>query len=493
MKISISRIIVVLSVFFAFVQPVSADNKLGQALRGMLSELTEDARPQPARRKVLPENQLVAQVSFAPLVKAVAPAVVNVYAAKKVARRRSPFEGDPFFERFFGKSFGSRRSKKRVQSSLGSGVIVGKRGIVVTNYHVIKGATEIKVALFDGREYKSEILLADEKSDLAVLRILSDEKFPKVQLGDSEGLEVGDIVLAIGNPFGVGQTVTSGIISALARPRLGKGDFGFFIQTDASINPGNSGGALVDMSGRLVGINTAIFSRSGGSNGIGFAIPSKMVEVVLRSAASGSNRVVRPWIGADFQSLTADIAESLGMTKPRGALIAGLSRGGPAEASGLRVGDVVLKVNGYDIPHVDALGYRLATIGLGSNAEFEVLSRGRRKNIELTLATAPETTPRDERLIEGRSPFSGATIANLSPALSNELGLRGKLSGVVVVSIRRGSTASRLGLRRHDIVLRVNEENVKSSRQLEEIASDQSRYWEYTLERGGRKIRQVVR
>ncbi len=493
MKISIFRIIVVLSAFLAFAPTSSAENSLSQALRGMLSELTEGAGSQNARKKVVPENQLVAQVSFAPLVKAVAPAVVNVYAAKKTARRRSPFEGDPFFERFFGKSFGSRRSKKRVQSSLGSGVIVGKRGIVVTNYHVIKGATEIKVALADGREYKSEILLTDEKSDLAVLRILSDEKFPKVVLGDSEGLEVGDIVLAIGNPFGVGQTVTSGIVSALARPRLGKGDFGFFIQTDASINPGNSGGALVDMSGRLVGINTAIFSRSGGSNGIGFAIPSKMVEVVLRSAASGSSRVVRPWIGADFQGLTADIAESLGMRKPRGALVAGVTRNGPAAISGLRVGDVVLKVNGYDIPHVDALGYRLATIGLGRNAEFKVLSKGRQKSVDITLATAPETTPRDERLIQGRSPFSGATIANLSPALSNELGLPGKLSGVVVVSIRRGSTASRLGLRRHDIVLRVNDEKINSSRQLEEISGERSRYWEYSLERSGRVIRQVVR
>jgi Do/DeqQ family serine protease len=492
MKLILYRLAIVVCAFCASVAFSQAEGR-DQSLRGMLEELDRAGKRASKPIKTVPENQLVAQVSFAPLVKKVAPAVVNIYAARKIARR-SPFEGDPFFERFFGKrGLDGRKPRKRVQSSLGSGVIVGSRGIVVTNFHVIKGATKIKVALADGREYESEILLSDERSDLAILRILADEKFPKVQLGNSEQLEVGDIVLAIGNPFGVGQTVTSGIVSALARSSLGKGDFGFFIQTDASINPGNSGGALVDMNGKLIGINTAIYSRSGGSNGIGFAIPSKMVEVVLRSAAAGHDRVVRPWIGADFQSLTSDIAESLGMRRPRGALVAGVTKNGPAQSAGLLVGDVVLKINGYSIQHVDALGYRLSTTGIGQVAEFEVLSRGVVENRSIRLTVAPETTPRDERRIDGRSPFSGARVANLSPALANEIGLRGNLNGVVVLGIRRGSPAARFGLRARDIVREINGEKVASSRQLAEIARERGRYWRYTLERGGRLIKQVIR
>ena len=458
-------------------------------------ELSHKPRVIPVESRQLdaPRNGDELRFSFAPLVKQVAPAVVNIYAARKVARR-SPFEGDPFFERFFGRGgLDGRRPKKRVQRSLGSGVIVGSRGIVVTNYHVIKDATEIKVALADGQEFESEVLLNDERSDLAVLRILAERQFPKAELGDSEALEVGDIVLAIGNPFGVGQTVTSGIVSALARPSLGKGDFGFFIQTDASINPGNSGGALVDMNGSVVGINTAIFSRSGGSIGIGFAIPSKMVEVVLRSAAAGSNRVIRPWIGAEFQSLTADIAESLGMRQPAGALVAGLRASGPGKKAGLRVGDVILKVNGNTIPHVDALGYWLSTIGIGRKAKFQILSRGREKMVTITLSTPPETVPRDQREIKGRSPFSGANVANLSPALAAEIGLRGKEKGVVVVNIRRGSLAARFGLRPRDIVRAVNGEKVETTRQLAKIVASRAARWRYTLERGNRIIRRSVR
>ena len=277
-----------------------------------------------AKSKV-PESKLDITLTFAPLVKRIAPAVVNVYASQKVVQR-SPFAGDPFFERFFGRD-GLNRPRRRNKNSLGSGVIVDKSGIVITNHHVIKNADKIKVVLADGKEYDADIILKDGKADLAVLQIRSKDEFPIIPIGDSEDLEVGDLILAVGNPFGVGQTVTSGIISALARSQIGVSDFGFFIQTDAAINPGNSGGALVDMRGQLIGINTAIFSKSGGSHGIGFAIPSNMVKVVLRSTESGGDHVTRPWIGATFQTVTSDIAENLGLKRPRGAMVVGMVKG----------------------------------------------------------------------------------------------------------------------------------------------------------------------
>ena len=271
--------------------------------------------------RVVPESREAIRLSFAPIVKRVAPAVVNVYATSRV-QVRSPFEGDPFFERFFGGGGPSARRAERARSSLGSGVIVDASGVVVTNDHVVGDATEVKVALADGREFQAEILLRDERTDLAVLKIENGgEAFPVLDFGDSDELEVGDLVLAVGNPFGVGQTVTSGIVSAVARTNLGISDSGFFIQTDAAINPGNSGGALVDLDGALIGINTAIFSRTGGSIGIGFAIPSNMVQTVVAQAIAGSTSVARPWIGVACQDVTPDIAASLGLASPHGALV----------------------------------------------------------------------------------------------------------------------------------------------------------------------------
>jgi S1-C subfamily serine protease len=268
---------------------------LGDALTDLLRGLGGE-EGEPARR--VPFGQGEVQLSFAPLVRETAPAVVNVYASQQV-QSRSPFAGDPFFEQFFGR----RQMPPRVQSSLGSGVIVDASGYVVTNYHVIRDADEVRVATSDGREFTSEILLRDESLDLAVLKIEDTQPFPVVDLGDSDALEVGDLVLAIGNPFGVGQTTTSGIVSALARTHLGINDFGFFIQTDAAINPGNSGGALVNMSGQVVGIPTAIYSQSGGSIGIGFAIPSNIVRAVIDSARAGLDYFERPFVGATFENV----------------------------------------------------------------------------------------------------------------------------------------------------------------------------------------------
>lgn len=441
-------------------------------------------------QRLVPQSQQAMQMSFAPLVKRLAPSVVNVYAERMTQQRRTPFAGDPFFERFFGNN-GPRR--QRQSNSLGSGVIIAADGLVVTNHHVIKDADEVKVALNDGREYAAEIVLIDEKSDLAMLKFEPEDRLKIVPLGDSESLEVGDIVLAIGNPFGVGQTVTSGIVSALARSQRGVKDFGFFIQTDAAINPGNSGGALVSMNGELIGINTAIFSRSGGSNGIGFAVPSNMVNVVLQSVRSGSDKLLRPWVGATFQGVTAEIAESLGMNRPRGALVAGVVDGSPAERAGLRAGDVILRLDGKRVPHVSALGYRLATAGIGRTVEVALLSRNRRKTVSLRLEQAPEEPARDVRVIRGRAPFSGAEVANLSPRVAQELSMPMSSQGVVVTAVRPGSPAARLGFRPKDIIVSINGRSVDSTRRLDRMVRRGAGRWQYVMQRGERQFRRVVR
>jgi Do/DeqQ family serine protease len=291
------------------------------------------------------------KLSFAPIVQRVAPAVVNVYAAK-VVENRNPLFDDPLFRRFFGSP---DMPRERVQRSLGSGVIVDPSGLVVTNNHVIEGASEIKVALSDKREFEAEVVLKDPRTDLAIMRIKDQrERFPAIEFGDSDDLQVGDVVLAIGNPFAVGQTVTQGIVSALARTQIGITDYQFFIQTDAAINPGNSGGALVDVHGRLAGINTAIYSRSGGSIGIGFAIPANMVKVVVASARGGGAAVLRPWLGAKLQAVTAEIAESLSLKRPSGALVATVSPRSPASRAGLRTGDVIVAIDGQIVDDPNA-------------------------------------------------------------------------------------------------------------------------------------------
>src|SRR6185437_8022780 len=341
------------------------------------------------------------RLSYAPVVEHLAPAEVNVYAAKTV-QNRNPLFDDPIFRQFFGVPGGGG---PQVQRSLGSGVIVDGSGLVVTNVHVIEGADEVKVSLADKREFEATIVLKDKRSDLAVLRIKdAHEHFPTLDFANSDALEVGDVVLAVGNPFGVGQTVTHGIVSALARTQVGITDYQFFIQTDAAINPGNSGGALVDLQGRLVGINTAIFSRSGGSQGIGFAIPANMVRVVVKSAESGGGTVKRPWLGAKLQAVTADIADSLGLKRPAGALVASVTPDSPAARAGLKAGDVIVSVDRMAVDDPNAFDYRFATQPLGGTAQFAVQRGGKEMTFTVALQTAPET-PRDEITIHSRSPF----------------------------------------------------------------------------------------
>ena len=429
------------------------------------------------------------RLSFAPLVKRAAPAVVNIYARRVVRSAPvSPFFNDPFFRRFFGEDFSFGRPRERVQNSLGSGVVVRPDGLVVTNHHVIKDASEITVVFADRREFDAKLVGSDERTDLAVLRIdPGGQALPHLELRDSDDLEVGDLVLAIGNPFGVGQTVTSGIVSALARTAAGISDFGFFIQTDAAINPGNSGGALVSVEGRLVGINTAIYSKGGGSVGIGFAIPSNMVAMVVDSV-DRTGRVVRPWIGARAQDVTAAIAASLGQSRPVGAIVREVYPGGPTDRAGLRVGDVILAVNGRKTLDRAGLLFRLATLRLDSNAELTVLRQGRERTLRFRVIAPPEIPPRNVTELEGRHPFSGAAMADLSPALAEELGVEGVERGVVVMRMRHGSIARRLGFRRSDVVLRINGSEPRSVAGLKRLLASTVDRWWVSLLRDGQTV-----
>ena len=437
-----------------------------------------------AQERHVPGSTAEMTASFAPVVHRVAPMVVNVYAAKIVANR-NPFADDPF-RRFF--DLPGLMPRERVQRSLGSGVIVDSSGLVVTNNHVIEGANEVKVALADKREFEATLVLKDARSDLAVLRLKDGrEQFPAIELGNSDELQVGDLVLAIGNPFGVGQTVTHGIVSAVARTQVGITDFQFFIQTDAAINPGNSGGALVDLRGRLAGINTAIFSRSGGSQGIGFAIPVNMVRVVVASAKSGGSAVKRPWLGAKLQDVNAEIAESLGLKRPGGALIANVSPGSPAARAGLKTGDLIVAVDGQAVDDPNAFDYRFATKPLGGSAQVGLLRNGQEMDVTVPLEPAPDV-PRDELVIGSRSPFLGAKVANLSPALAEELRIDAKAEGVAVIDVPDNSIAARYGFRRGDVIVMVNGEAIAKTRDLERAAGDATRTWSVTILRGGQRI-----
>ena len=442
------------------------------------------ASPTMSQDRRVPASAAELRLSYAPIVQRVQPAVVNVYAAKMV-QDHNPLLDDPIFRRFFGVP---GQQPEQMQRSLGSGVMVDASGLVVTNVHVIEGADEVKVSLSDKREFEAEIVLKEPRSDLAVLRLKgAHEKFPTLDFANSDELMVGDVVLAIGNPFGVGQTVTHGIISALARTQVGITDYQFFIQTDAAINPGNSGGALVDMTGKLAGINTAIFSRSGGSQGIGFAIPANMVRVVVASAKSGGKAVKRPWLGAKLQAVTPEIAETLGLRLPSGALVASVVATSPAAQAGLKVSDLIVAIDGQAVDDPNAFDYRFATRPLGGAAQIDVLRSGKTVKLTVPLETAPDTG-RNEIVLTGRSPLQGAKVANISPALADELHLDSDTEGVAVTDLADGGTAANVGFQKGDIILVVNSQKIAKTSDLEKATREQVRIWRITLMRGGQQI-----
>src|SRR5271154_4341314 len=440
--------------------------------------------PAGAQQRQVPASSAQLQLSYAPVVQRVAPAVVNVYASH-VVENQNPFMADPFFRQFVG---GGGMPREMVQRSLGSGVLVDASGLIVTNYHVSADASEVKIALADKREFSADIVLKDQRSDLAVLRIKgASERFPTLEFANSDELQVGDVVLAIGDPFGVGQTVTHGIVSALARTQVGITDYQFFIQTDAAINPGNSGGALVDMTGKLAGINTAIFSRSGGSQGIGFAIPANMVRVVVASAKSGGKAVKRPWLGARLQAVTPEIAETIGLRRPSGALVANVVPGSPAARAGLKLSDLIVAIEGQAVDDPNAFDYRFATRPLGGTAEVDVQRAGKTIKLAVALETAPDSG-RNEIVLTTRSPFQGAKVANISPAVADELHLDADIEGVVVTDLAGDGTAASLGFQKGDIILVVNNQKIARTSDLEKATREAARIWRITLVRGGQQI-----
>ena len=446
------------------------------------------ADPVTAQRREPPPTREAAQFSFAPIVKKAAPAVVNVYVRARVSTFVSPFADDPLFRRFFGDRFGM--PQERIQNSLGSGVIVAPDGVVVTNTHVVKigGAAEIRIALADRREFDAKVVQLDDKSDIAVLRIEGGEgRFPYLEFENSDAVEVGDMVLAIGNPFGVGQTVTSGIISALGRTEVGNSDAQVFIQTDAAINPGNSGGALVDMAARVVGINTAIFSRSGGSHGVGFAVPSNMVRLVVDSAIAG-HKLERPWLGAKLDTMTREMAEAMGIARVAGAIVTRVYDIGSAAQAGLQAGDVIVAVDGYEVADARAILYRLTTRGVGNRCRLDIVRKGRQLALEVALRAAPQAGKDDVRNLSGAHPFDGARVSNILPAVADELGLEDQ-EGVVILQVRPDSKAARIGFQAGDIIQQVGRKKIDTVGELEAVLREHQQVWLVQLKRGNQSVR----
>ena len=431
---------------------------------------------------IIPHDVSQMKMSFAPIVKEAAPAVVNVYTERHVVQR------DPFFD-FFGGGI----PRERVERSLGSGVIVRANGVIITNAHVVEGADELKIVLSDRREFDAKIIAKDKKADLAVLKIdTKGERLAVLPIDDSNSLEVGDLVLAIGNPFGVGQTVTSGIVSALGRTQVSS--LANFIQTDAAVNPGNSGGALVDMDGNLVGVNTAIFSRSGGSNGIGFAIPAELVKRVVDQALT-DGKIKRPWFGVRTNGITAVMAEALGLDRPKGAIVSEIYKGGPADKAGIKRRDVILSVDGTDIFDDSGLNFKLATFKPGHKSKVKIWRDGKIKTLNIRAEFPAAIPAKDERILEGVNPFDGLKVINMSPALAIEMGFDPYAKGVIIIGRAKRGLSQRFRFRGGDIILEIMGEDVSTTKQLQKLLDkyDGERYWKIKIERAGRVINSTLR
>ena len=433
---------------------------------------------------IVPQSMMQMQLSFAPVVKKVAPAVVNVYARSVVQQQVNPMFADPVFQRFFGIT---PQMRQRVQQSLGSGVIVRADGLILTNNHVIQGGQEIVVALADKREFKAKVVQADARLDLALLKVdAKGEKLPTVAFGNSDKVQVGDLVLAIGDPFGVGQTVTMGIVSAQARTQSASSD-AVYIQTDAAINPGNSGGALVTTDGRLAGINSSIYSNSGGNIGIGFAIPSNLAKRFVEGTASG-DAFKMAWFGGDGQPVTGQIASSVGLPRPEGVILKTVYPNSPAAKAGLKVGDVVLAIDGNSVDDMQSLNYRITTHKPGDAPSFKVFTDGKERDVSVTLTAPPETMPRAAAVIGGRNPLTGAKVENLSPAVAVDLNMDEGATGVVITAVSPGTPAAGYCLQPGDIVRGLNGREIHSVAELTSGLAASQGHWTLVVDRGGSRL-----
>lgn len=388
------------------------------------------------------------------------PSVVNIASTKtlKHSGAMSPFFHDPFFKKFFGDNFGfSEKPRKYKQSGLGSGVVVRKDGFILTNNHVIRGADEIKVTLHDKREFKGKVIGTDQKTDLAVIKVEADD-LPEIRLGDSDELKVGETVLAIGNPFGLNATVTSGIVSAKGRANVGIADYEDFIQTDAPINPGNSGGALVNIRGELIGINTAIFSTTGGYQGIGFAIPSNMAKVVMENLIE-KGKVVRGWLGVTIQTLTPELAEQFNLEDTKGVLVGDVSDGGPAEKAGIQRGDVIVEYDGEQVDDVTTLRNMVANTPPDGKVAVKLIRDGNTKSVNVRVSEmASDISSLSEHF---DNQLKGVSVQDITPQLKNTLRIPKRITGVVVSDVQEDSQASGV-LKRGDVIMEINKEPIRN-------------------------------
>ncbi len=407
--------------------------------------------------------------AMAEVVAAVKPAVVNISTSHTVRTpgTSNPFFNDPFFNRFFGEEFGNmRRHREYKQSSLGSGVIVDKDGYILTNYHVIKDADEIKVKLSDNREFKGKVIGKDARTDIAVIKINSDH-LPTLMIGDSDTLKVGETVIAIGNPFGLNQTVTSGIVSATGRANVGIADYEDFIQTDAAINPGNSGGALVNVRGELVGINTAIFSTSGGYQGIGFAIPSAMVKTVMENLIK-NGKVVRGWLGVSIQQITPELSKQFDLKEQKGVLVGDVTEDSPAEKAGIKRGDVIIGYNGKEVEDPANLRNMVANTAPGREVVLRIVHDGKEEKVKVTVAELPA----EMQKLPGKfdNALKGVQVQDLTPDLMKNLRLPGQITGVIITNIEEGSPAGGV-LARNDVIIEINRKGINNLKDFENVVS----------------------
>ena len=407
--------------------------------------------------------------AMAEIAAAVKPAVVNISSTRTIKNKgaQSPFLGDPFFRRFFGDEFGnSNRPSERKQAGLGSGVIVDRDGYVLTNNHVIKDADEIRVRLSDKREFKGKVVGADPKTDLAVVKIESDH-LPTIKWGDSDRLKVGEMVIAIGNPFGLSQTVTSGIVSATGRANVGIADYEDFIQTDAPINPGNSGGALVNVRGELVGINTAIFSTSGGYQGIGFAIPTSMAKVVMDNLVH-KGKVIRGWLGVSVQPVTPDLAQQFGLKEEKGVLVGDVTENSPAEKSGLQRGDVIVEYEGKEVNDPSSLRNLVAGTPPDKEIAMKLLRDGKPRTLNVTITELPA----EKQQLSGNfdNLLTGVHVQDITPEVRRDLAIPKRIAGVVITAIEEGSGAGQF-LEKKDVIMEVNRKKIFNEKEYESVVS----------------------